>query len=378
MLTESVSKPVVAAASAFENRLEPWLRWVAFGAAASIILSIAISQMLLGVGLVLLFLTRKRLEFPPVLLPLSLFLAWTVAGGFAFRATRLKGLPQIRKFFVFGIILLVFNGFRGVPIIRNLFWAWAGGATISAIFAIYQFFARWREAVEIHAQRYDYVLDGRIKGLAGHWMTFGGEGMIALLALLALLLFSDLIEPVQKAVGWLCAAVLWTALVMGYTRSIFLLGLPAGALVLAWYRQRWLILVIPIVAVATFAAAPPRCAGTRDVRTAPARGRGFQRRAAAIMARTGAHDLVASVVWAGAGGNRSAIHYIRPGGCSEAVAEGMVWPLAQHLLAICGGAGAAGTCFFVVDDRENDGAISIPLCAEQQPKTDLCCAARWR
>jgi putative inorganic carbon (HCO3(-)) transporter len=254
MPAESVFAPSMPF-SRVESRVEPLLDWIAFGSAAAIVLSIAISQILLGIGIALLLVTRKRLDFPPIALPLSLFLAWTIAADLL-SGDPLKGLPQIRKFFVFGIVLLVFNTFRGVLAIRNLTMAWAGGATISALLAIYQFSARWREAIELHAQSYDYVLDGRIKGFAGHWMTFGGEEMIALLMLLALLLFSNSVGRAWKFLGWLCAAIIWTAIVMGYTRSIFLLGVPAGVLVLFWNRQKWLTLALPAVALATSLAAP--------------------------------------------------------------------------------------------------------------------------
>jgi O-antigen ligase len=238
-----------------ESRIEPVLRWVAFCAASAIVLSIAVSQILLGLGIVLLLFSRRRLVFPPLLLPLSLFIGWTIASDLL-SGNAVAGLPQIRKFFVFSVILLVCSTFRGVPDISRLVMVWSAAAALSAIAAIWQFVARWREAIELHAQRYDYVLDGRIKGLAGHWMTFGGEEMIAFLMLLALLLFPGSISRVQKILCWLCATLLWVAIVMGYTRSIFLLGVPVGVLILAWNRAPRLMFAIPVVAAVTFLVAP--------------------------------------------------------------------------------------------------------------------------
>jgi O-antigen ligase len=251
---EGVRAPATAPKSA-PGAVESVLRWIAFGTAASIVVSIAVSQILLGAGIILLLVSRTRLRFPPIGLPLLLFMTWTLASDLL-SGHPMSGLPQIRKFFVFAIILLIFNTFRGISEIRGLIVAWAAGATVSALFGIRQFAARWAEAIQLHAQPYDYVLDGRIKGLAGHWMTFGGQEMIALLMLVALLLFSHHFGPAAKALGWLCTAILWTVLVMGYTRSIFLLGVPAGLLVLTWQRRRWLILTLPLAAIATFYAAP--------------------------------------------------------------------------------------------------------------------------
>jgi putative inorganic carbon (hco3(-)) transporter len=254
MLIESPSGLSVASSTP-SGWAEPLLYWVAFGAAVSILFSIAISQILLGLGIALLVSTRQRLRFPPILLPLSLFFLWTI-GADLLSGDPAKGFPQIRKFFVFGIVLLIFSSFRGIRAIHNLILAWAGAATLSALFALFQFFTRWREATDLHAQKYDYVLDGRIKGFSSHWMTFGGEEMITLLMLLSLLLFSTSLSANWRRLGWACAGLLWITLVLGFTRSIFLLGVPVGVLILAWSYRRWLTLAMPAVGILMFLVAP--------------------------------------------------------------------------------------------------------------------------
>ena len=95
------------------------LYWLAFSAAASILFSIAVSQILLGASILALLASRRRLRFPPIKLPLALFVAATVI-AVVLSGDPLKGLPQIRKFFVFGIVLVIFNTFRSVSQIRNL------------------------------------------------------------------------------------------------------------------------------------------------------------------------------------------------------------------------------------------------------------------
>jgi putative inorganic carbon (hco3(-)) transporter len=231
------------------------LHWLAFGAAASILFSIAVSQILLGVSMLALFVSRKRLRFPPIGLPLALFFTATVIADLL-SGDPLKGVPQIRKFFVFGIILVLFNTFDSVSQIRNLILTWAGIASVSASLAIGQFVHRWNDAVQLHASVYDYVLDGRITGFASHWMTYGGQQMIALLWLLALLLFAP--AGVWKIGGWASAAIIWIAIVLGLTRSIFLAAVPAGVLLLAWSYKRWLVWAALGVALGMLLVAPPQ------------------------------------------------------------------------------------------------------------------------
>ncbi len=228
---------------------------LAFGAAASILFSIAVSQILLGVSIVALLISRRRLRFPPIGLPLALFFVVTLIADLL-SGDPLKGVPQIRKFFVFGVVLVLFNTFSSVSQIRHLVLAWTGIATVSAGLALAQFARRWEEAVQLHASIYDYVLDGRITGFASHWMTYGGQQMIVLLMLLALLLCAP--RGLWKMFGWAAAAIIWIAIVLGLTRSIFLVAVPTGVLLLAWNYKRWLVWASPAVALVMFLAAPPQ------------------------------------------------------------------------------------------------------------------------
>ncbi len=227
--------------------------WLAFGSAASILFSIAVSQILLGMGIVALLISRRRLHFPPIALPLALFFAATAIADLLSNDP-LHGLPQIRKFFVYGIVLLVYNTFDRISQIRDLVLAWAGIAALSASFALVQFARRWSDAIQLHASVYDYILDGRVTGFASHWMTYGGEQTIVLLVLVSVLLFSP--ARVSKIYTWAAALVIWIALVLGLTRSIFLAAVPAGALILAWNYRRWLVWAMPAAALAMFLAAP--------------------------------------------------------------------------------------------------------------------------
>jgi O-antigen ligase len=206
----------------------------------------------------------------------------------------MKGVPQIRKFFVFGIVLVIFNTFKSISQIRNLVLVWAGIATLSAGLALSQFARRFNDAIQLHASVYDYVLDGRITGFASHWMTYGGEQMIVLLLLLALLLFTP--GGGWKIFGWASAAIIWTAIVLGLTRSIFLAAVPAGALVLAWNYKRWLVYAAPAVALAMFLAAPPHI-HDRVFSVFRPHGDVDSNSRRAIMARTGLRMIAAHPVF---------------------------------------------------------------------------------
>jgi putative inorganic carbon (hco3(-)) transporter len=237
--------------------LKPYLDRAAFylicGSLVSILFSIAASQILLGLALARLLLSSERLRLPPIKLPLGLFLAGTVISWLASGHIH-DGTPQIRKFFVFTVLLVVYSTFRKISEIRAIALIWAGVATLSAIRSLFQFGQKFQDSRDLHQDFYQFYIGSRITGFMSHWMTFGGEEMIVLLFLLALLFF-----PLQrrwKAMGWFCALVLGISLVLGFTRSIFLLGFPVGLVYLLWFWHRWLVAAVPVLAVIAFLVAP--------------------------------------------------------------------------------------------------------------------------
>jgi putative inorganic carbon (HCO3(-)) transporter len=237
--------------------LKPYLDRAAFylicGSLVSILFSIAASQILLGLSLAALLLSAEPLRLPPIKLPLGLFLAGTVISWLASGHIH-DGTPQIRKFFVFTVLLVVYSTFRKISEIRALALIWAAVATLSAVRSLFQFAQKYQDSEDLHRNFYEFYIGQRITGFMSHWMTFGGEEMIILLFLLALLFFS--IERRWKAAGWFCAAVLAISLVLGFTRSIFLLGFPVGLLYLLWFWHKWMVAALPVLAVIAFLVAP--------------------------------------------------------------------------------------------------------------------------
>ncbi|MEI9976240.1 MAG: O-antigen ligase family protein [Ignavibacteriota bacterium] len=223
--------------------------FLAFGAAVSILFSIAVSQILLALALACLLTSGERLRFPPLLAPLAAFFVITVIAVLA-SADPHGGLPQIRKFFVFAILLVVYSTFENMRQVLALLISWAAIGLFSGLMGMVQFAHRRQEL-----NTYDFLLDGRITGFASHWMTFGGEEMIVLLMLAALVLFSG--RRMIRIVGWPVLAVLIASVTLGMTRSVFLLGVPLGLTYLLWRRRRVLVFVAAAAMAVGVAIGPP-------------------------------------------------------------------------------------------------------------------------
>ena len=235
--------------------------YLALASAAVILASIAASQILLGLSLVALVAGGGPIRFPPFRLPLAVFFLITVAAALA-SGDPPGAMPQIKKFFVFAIVLVIYSTFDGIRHVRALVFGWAGIASLSAGLGILQFVERWQEAIKERANNYDFFLYARITGFSSHWMTFGGEEMIVLLVLASFLLFSD--RRKFKIFGWPMLALLLAAVTLGMTRSVFLLGVPLGFGYLLWSRRR--VLLIAAVAVGAIGiAASPRAIQERAV-----------------------------------------------------------------------------------------------------------------
>jgi putative inorganic carbon (hco3(-)) transporter len=237
--------------------LKPYLDRSAFyltcGALLSILFSIAVSQILLALALAALLLSSSKIRLPPIKLPLALFVTGTVISLLVSGHIQ-EGMPQIRKFYVFFILLVVYSTFRTISEIRAIVLLWAGIATLSAARSVFQFWRIYQQAQELHVAFYDFYVGSRITGFMSHWMTFGGEEMVVLLVLASYLFFSSYAR--WKKAGWLCAVILAGSMVLGFTRSIFLLGFPVGLLYLLWFWKKWLVAAVPVVVLIVFFVGP--------------------------------------------------------------------------------------------------------------------------
>ena len=224
-----------------------------FAAAVSVLVSVAACQSLMTLALVALLLSGEKLRFPPIKLPLALFLGLTVV-SLALSDEPSAGRPQLRKFFVFLMLLLVFSLLREAGHLGRLVVAWGVVAALSAALGIAQFLAKHRQAAELGVDFYEYYVGERTTGLMSHWMTFGGQMMLVLLVLAAYVLLGS---PSRRApaLSLACAAVISAAIVLGFTRGIWL-ATAVGGLYLVWHWRRWAVLVAPVLAAGLLLVGP--------------------------------------------------------------------------------------------------------------------------
>lgn len=218
--------------------------YASLGSAVSVLFSIAISQILLALAIAALLLSGAKLRLPRVWTPLGLFLLGTLI-SLLLADHPAAGLPQVRKFYVFCMLPVVFSTIRDQISTRRLFLGWGAAGAATALWGMVQFAQKMQQARARHMNFYEYYTGERITGAMSHWMTFGGEEMFALLMLGAFILFG----PVRKwrcLWPWfLCAGLLLIALLLGETRSIWVATLVAG-LYLLWFWKRWVVLCVPV------------------------------------------------------------------------------------------------------------------------------------
>src|SRR3984957_10367552 len=154
-------------------------------AAITTLVSIRVFEILMAAALVALVVTRQRWRLPPVWLPLLLFLIGTLASLFTSGHIH-DGLPQVRKFYVYLMLFLVTTAVRTVKETRWVALGWAIAAALSSLWALKQFFEKYRAAEFAHQNFYLSYVDARITGFMGHWMTLSGGLMMALLVMGAL------------------------------------------------------------------------------------------------------------------------------------------------------------------------------------------------
>src|ERR1700761_6082200 len=170
---------------------------VAIAAAGLIHVSIAGSQILLGLGVLLLLMFRHKLEFPRIWVPLAGLFIWTILAD-VLSPDPLGGWAQIKKFFVFLFLPLVYGVFaRQFENVFYLMVAWAAAASASGILGLGQFVLDYEHEKSAPAGFYIAYLQRRIMGFESHWMTFGALQLSVLSLLLAQWFFSS-----RRMPGW--------------------------------------------------------------------------------------------------------------------------------------------------------------------------------
>ena len=219
----------------------------------SIVVGIAPSQILLGMALASLLLSREKLRLPPIKLPLGLFLLGTLI-AIAFSGNPAAGWPQIKKIYVFTQLLIVFSLLRNMAMMRRLFLSWAAFGSVSAGLSFVQFARKVQQAHAAGSDVYNYYVGERITGFMSHWYTFSAEEMFVLIMLASFLFFAP--EARKRMWLWITvAAVSSLGLLLAETRGVWIATAVAGVYLL-WFWRRWLVMLMPVVVVAGLLLSP--------------------------------------------------------------------------------------------------------------------------
>jgi O-antigen ligase len=227
-------------------------RWLTFGSAVAIVFSIAVSQILLALAFAALLASGLPLRLPRIKWALALVMLGTLI-SLAFSGDPVAGLPQVRKFYVFLELLVVYSALRNLMLLRWLFLTWAGFGALTAIRGFVQFAGKVREAHELGRSFYNYYVGERITGFTSHWNTYSAELMFAFIMVGALLLFAP--RARRTWVWFLCALLIASAVLLGETRGVWI-AVAAAALYLVWFWRRWLIALVPIVVLLAYFVSP--------------------------------------------------------------------------------------------------------------------------
>jgi putative inorganic carbon (HCO3(-)) transporter len=198
---------------------------------------------------------REKIRWPAVTAPLVLWMAWTLVSLAASGHAR-EGLPQVKKFIWFVMLFVVFNALRELRQIRGVVIACIAAAALSSAWGLVQFarkYQAYEAARSAYRDFYTFYVGDRITGFMGHWMTFSGQMMMALVLLAALILFSR----DHRWKWWLaCAgAFIAVALFIAETRSMWG-GAVVGVVYLLWFSRRWLIAALPVLAAILYLTNP--------------------------------------------------------------------------------------------------------------------------
>ncbi len=222
--------------------------WLTLGAAVSIIVSIWVSQtLMLWPAVAALLFSGQKLLLPRIKLQLGLFMLGTLV-SLACSGEIAHGLPQIKKFLVFLVLLVVYSCLRNGTVVRSLFLTWAVLGALAALVGAAQFAVKLEQAHRAGVSFRPYYVTERITGFMSHWNTFSEEEMLILLMLGAFLFFGP--AAGKRLWMWLsCVALLGIALVLAETRGVWF-ATALGGLYLIWFWRPKLILLVPVVVVA--------------------------------------------------------------------------------------------------------------------------------
>lgn len=250
---------------------------LAFSAALANLVSIAAAHILLAAGLAVLALRPREVRVPRIAWPLLALVVWTLVSAAMSEAPQ-EAFPQVKKFFVLGMLPLAYSAFRTTRQCRRAAESWHVAVLLACLVATAQFLVLALWAPAGGGDFYSRYSGQRITGFYSHWMTFSQVSTLVLVTLGCQLAFG------RRRPGmciWLAAAsVMVGGLLFSFTRSAWLAIVVCGAYLLAVRRPRALVAVPALLAVLYLAAPEPFQRRVLSMRPAPGDSR-------LIMWRTG-------------------------------------------------------------------------------------------
>lgn len=236
-----------------ESRLLTAARWLTFASSAVIVVGIAPSQILLGLALLCLLLSREKLRLPPIKWTLALFLAGTLL-AVLLSGDPAAGFPQVKKIYVFTQLLVTCSLIRDLQMARWLIMAWAALGSISAFRGFVQFAHKFYQALAAHRDFYAAYMGERITGFMSHWYTFSVLEMLVLIMVASFVFFS----PSARRFLWLWLVLgffMGSGVILAETRAVWIATF-VSLLYLTWFWKRWVTAIIPIVLAAALLFGP--------------------------------------------------------------------------------------------------------------------------
>jgi len=230
------------------KRAEPWIFALTLLSAAAALVSIAASEILLAIALLLWIVIRpQRVQLPSYVLPLCAFMLTTLL-SYAMSPDRSVGGHQIGKFVLFPMGLLAANFAVDSSRVKQTHKLLLSIAAMGSVTSLVQFVVKEQRFLEKQAIEYDPMVLDRVKGFMGHWMTFSGGLLLVWCAAL----------PIIVLIGrrWaIPLSLIGIAIVFSFTRGAWL-GAATGIVVASFWVSRKLLvrIVVPILVVGLIAS----------------------------------------------------------------------------------------------------------------------------
>lgn len=228
---------------------EPFIFGFTVASAAAVMVSIAAAETLMAMACLIWMIDRPQRHFvwPGYIVPLFAFMAATTL-SLLLSAQPEVGIGAINKFVLFSMGLLAANFVTSLGRARVSHATLLAVATLTSAYALVQFAWAYVRFLSTQSLADDPTVLARITGFMGHWMTFSGEQLLVWCAAV----------PAILALGrrWLIPlGAVGAALVLSFTRGVWLGAIAGLAVVALMVPRRVLIgVIVPVSVVALLAS----------------------------------------------------------------------------------------------------------------------------